>query len=216
MTKTSFDSAATRPLRAHDRIAIDDVMKLINGRLSVLKEELGNMNNGRKQGLLSEQDAYLQADPVLAQLYKQKRAAQANLRQLQKEWGENDPMVEVAQYQVESALSQFETRLIELKRDEVLGAEVAQKIRAAKKAYLKKADKLAEEERKRQAMFMEAQQLKTARKKLKENKGMSWLVLWLIASLMSKRTETMRWFPKRESFSQNSLDITGNRVTESA
>lgn len=56
-------------------------------------------------------------DPVLADLHKHLADAKANMRQLQKQCGDKDPMTEVARDATDSAHSAVETRLIELRQN---------------------------------------------------------------------------------------------------
>jgi hypothetical protein len=73
-----------------------------------------------RMDLLDEVDSYKSMDPVLADLYKQYLDARAVYGSLLRSHGVDDPMVQVAEDRLESCLSAFETRLIELRQDMAL------------------------------------------------------------------------------------------------
>lgn len=69
-------------------------------------------------------EAYLSLDPLLRRLHKEQLNAAAQYDKLVKELGADDPMTMVSEDMAESALSAFETRLIELKSDKALRRKV--------------------------------------------------------------------------------------------
>lgn len=74
---------------------------------------------------LSEQEAYMRLDSLLARLHKDHENAAAYHDKLVRDLGADDPMTAVSEDMAESALSAFETRLIELKSDTDIARKVA-------------------------------------------------------------------------------------------
>ena len=77
---------------------------------------------------VTEEEAYIAHDPLLARLHKDYLDACAQTDKLAKDLGVDDPMTSVSADMAESALSAFETRLIELKSDKTLRRRVGKMV----------------------------------------------------------------------------------------
>ena len=111
-------------------LSIQAAMQNLSRRMDVVldaQEANGTLN----QSLPDELRFWIAADPLLADLYKQLQDARAYNVRIAERHGQYDPMSSVAQDAKDSAESAFETRLIELKRDEDTQSQVAAMIAEA-------------------------------------------------------------------------------------
>ena len=108
----------------------------------------GAANAGAPSG---ETGAYLSLDPLLADLYKQYRDAQALYKSLKNRPGRRDPMTQVARGLFEGARGAFMSRLGELKRNDSLRVQVQASMR-----YNKKMNAHAVQEDRRRALAEQA------------------------------------------------------------
>jgi len=111
--------------------SLHQIMNEIAGRIDTLqpsfageKDEFGHFKPTDKQqaqlrgdkDALSEVEAFMQLDPLLAQLHKQFLEAKIYRKELSAANGPNDPMTEVALDMEDSAYCAFQTRYIELRQ----------------------------------------------------------------------------------------------------
>lgn len=134
-------------------------------------QETMNQMARRMDGLLEDKPAaicgedethlYLAVDPVLADLHKHLADAGANMRRVQKQCGDKDPMTDVARDAADSARSAVETRLIELRHS-------AETKAAIKALIIKEADQKEFEKREEVRLHQKAFWKEFARPKAKK------------------------------------------------
>lgn len=93
------------------RDSLQDVMNKIVQRI----DDIRPADLSSYEASVSELDAYMGIDPLLADLNRQYTEARYNRDKLVQEFGADDPMTEIAGDIMDSALCARETRLIELK-----------------------------------------------------------------------------------------------------
>lgn len=135
----------------HDlkQIPLQDLMNRMASRM----EALAGNQSGAFANAPEELRFWLAADPLLADLYKQYLDAKASHQNLARLRGDHDPMVDVARDMEDSTKSAFETRLIELRRDEETKSIV---LDLARRAHAEEEERLSEKARAESAKFWRA------------------------------------------------------------
>jgi hypothetical protein len=98
---------------------VNDIMKQMAGRMDALLDARERTQKARETGVVPDELRFwLAVDPLLADLNKQFIDARAQHIRLSRLHGPKDPMTDVADDMVDSAQCAFETRLLELRKDE--------------------------------------------------------------------------------------------------
>lgn len=121
------------PNGTHDQkptLSIQAAMQNLSRRMDVVLDAQ-EANGVINQTIPDELRFWIAADPLLADLYKQLQDARAHHTHIAERHGKYDPMSSVARDAEDSAESAFETRLIELRRDEDTKSQVAAMIAKA-------------------------------------------------------------------------------------
>lgn len=99
--------------------SVNDVMKQMAGRMDALLDAHERTQKARETGVIPDELRFwLAVDPLLADLNKQFLDARAQHMRLMRLHGTKDPMTDVANDMVDSTQCAFETRLLELRKDE--------------------------------------------------------------------------------------------------
>lgn len=112
--------------------SVQDIMAQMAGRMDSLLDASERTRTARETGIIPDELRFWMAvDPLLADLHKQFLDARANHIRLTRLRGAKDPMADVANDMADSAQCAFETRLLELRRDEDSKAMVLALMRRA-------------------------------------------------------------------------------------
>ncbi|MGZ9098033.1 MAG: hypothetical protein ACXW30_07045 [Micavibrio sp.] len=112
--------------------SVQDIMAQMAGRMDTLLDASERTRTARETGIIPDELRFWMAvDPLLADLHKQFLDARANHISLTRQRGAKDPMADVANDMADSAQCAFETRLLELRRDEDSKAMVLALMRRA-------------------------------------------------------------------------------------
>lgn len=138
----------------------------------------------------NEESAFRALDPALAQLHKDLIREQAIYEQTIREYGADDPMLDVIADQLDSARSAYETRLLELKAERGMAAKGLSLYRSPQEEYYR--DKLKKEreerlEKEREAWAHWYRCVAGCPKKDQHN-----AILWLIALFELNRRNNRR------------------------
>jgi hypothetical protein len=138
----------------------------------------------------NEESAFRALDPTLAQLHKDLIREQALYEQTMREYGAEDPMLDVIADQLDSARSAYETRLLELKSERGMAAKGLSLYRSPQEDYHKNKLKKEREERlekEREAWAHWYRCVVGCPKKDQNN-----IILWLIALFELSRQKDRR------------------------
>ncbi|MEM7618188.1 MAG: hypothetical protein AAF244_02275 [Pseudomonadota bacterium] len=133
------------------------------------------------QDPLSEVEAFIQLDDVLAHLYKQFLEAKAYRQQLTAENGIDDPMTEIAIDMEDSAYCAFQTKYIELRQIREMMARAQRLMRESKEALEREKTKEREEKYKNFIMLSKMQE-KTREQNMRG--GFEYAILLLMFNLL--------------------------------
>ena len=135
---------------------------------------------------LSEIEAFIQLDEVLAHLYKQYLEAKTYRQQLSAEHGIDDPMTEIALDMEDSAYCAFQTRYIEARQIRELMERAQRLMRQSVEAIERQKTKEREEKYKAFIMISKMQE-----KTREQNKvgGFEYAILLLMFNLLPKNAQ---------------------------
>ena len=174
--------------------SLHQIMNEIASRVETLQpdETLAHLQPNQKQPAslngavknsdpLSEIDAFMQFDDLLAQLHKQYLEAKMHRVELSADNGMNDPMTEIALDMEDSAYCAFQTRYIELRQIRELMAKVQRLMRESREEIEREKNKQREKEF-RNFIILAKMQKKLRQKEQKG--GFEYAILLLIFNLV--------------------------------
>lgn len=119
-------------MKKQDERSIKEIMNQMADRMDALLDERERARKTRETGdIPDELRFWIAVDPLLSDLHKQFVDARAHHQRLMRSRGSGDPMTDVANDMADSAQCAFETRLIELRKDEDSKAMVLALMRRA-------------------------------------------------------------------------------------
>ncbi len=184
--------------------SLHQIMNEIAARIDVLEpihasgqDDLGHFKPTAKQQQslrgnkdpLSEIDAFMQMDDLLAHLHKEYLEAKIHRQQLLAQNGKGDPMAEIAMDMEDSAYCAFQTRYIELRQIGELMAKVQRLMRESMETIEREKNKEREKEFRNFILLSKMQE-----KNRQENNqgGFEYAILLLIFNLVPS--------PKQQSY----------------
>ena len=145
---------------------------------------------------LSEVGLYISRDKLLADLYRQYLEAQRNYIISVKRHGTQDAMTEIAQYTADSAYCAMETRLIELRGDPEMQAQIERVQRKQRASYESDMRNRQEEYARRGIVQPDSLSHKTSQASQicykEQNKGSNMLWFMFMLSMMEQEMERSR------------------------
>lgn len=139
------------------------------------------IDSDAKTKTLSELDAFIQLDPLLADINKQYLDAKNHRRALQKQFGQDDTMAEVAMDMEDSAWCAMQTRYLELRAQSDLMRQVQKMIRDCEQKIIEQKKSAEEKERKRFGEWMPV--YARIREQNKYSAKFEWIFLLMIFGL---------------------------------
>ena len=135
------------------KTSITDTMARMSSRMDDILDNASRQKIADPDDLPIELQAFMAIDPLLADLHKQMVDARAQHSKLAKLRGVADPMTDVANDMMDSARTAFETRLLELRRQQDTKSRVLAMIRKAQDEA--EAERVAEAQAKAQQFWTE-------------------------------------------------------------
>lgn len=135
------------------KTSITDTMAKMSSRMDDILDHASRQKIVDPDDLPAELQAFMAIDPLLADLHKQMVDARAHHTKLAKLRGPADPMTDVANDMMDSARTAFETRLLELRRQQDTKSRVLTMIKKSQDEA--EADRVAEAQAKAHQFWTE-------------------------------------------------------------
>lgn len=165
------------------KVLLPQAHDTIRRRVEKLEEKLGKNIPDPQKARTVEQ--ILRAhDPDLAALYREMKSTGKDVAKLRKQYGEDDPMVEIATYSYESARGRYQTRLMELEEQH----EIISTARSQAEA----------EQARHNAAAVEAAKKRREQEQLEREHTYMLMLMVLIGLLMSRETKSVTIAPSED------------------
>jgi len=156
-------------------LSLQDIMNNVSSAI-----ERGAVPMPRAQGAMSELQAFMELDPLLASLHKQYVDARAVRLMAVKDFGAGDAMTEIALLAEDSAWCAMQTRYMELRADRMMMRDAQAMMRESEAEEI--LARAAEEDRKALEKFywMNAMARAQEREKKKTDGALWLLAVWIL------------------------------------
>ena len=193
---------ATKTQQKQD--SVQDIMQKMAGRMDTLLDAHERTQKARETGVIPDElHFWLAVDPLLADLHKQFLDARANHIRLSRLRGAKDPMTDVANDMVDSTQCAFETRLLELRKDEESKRTVLALMRRAHELHQRELNEQALAET---ADYWRRQAIPKKRRAVQEGIDSFWMVMLGLMVLRQSLMDANEKLSIADLFSRASRD----------